>query len=733
MKRALSVLSIILIVLLSLAFAPQTNAESTPVRSRRIVSVMYDDSGSMTGDTWISANYAMQAFTAMLNKEDTLYISYMSENGPDDGIDDITRTIDLNNPQTEVDSIRSHNEQGWTPLNTLKNSFSALTGENDTNPNTEYWLVAFTDGDFNGVKTSEVTTLLKTYAETEMPNGTKAKIFFMTIPDGVHNIDEYTPSDSGMSNIDIRKAKSMSDVTENIFSVAAEISGRYRVTGNDLSMPDSKTITVSADLPLFNIGVLTQNSDVKVESITYNKEKSIPIKSDVSIKAPGKEILAVSDSDILSDEALNMQGRAVIAGQNNNTLPAGKYTISFSDSLNESDAAILLEPAVELRIQLFKDGSPVDDSYEVTENETGLSVHAALYEYGSNNEVLPSMMPDGVIFSITHSENGAEIESDDSLSLDTLTVTSGENTIIASASLPGFFNLTAEKSFVTETPVVVRIDAEVYPDGSERLSDSDGPEVVYLTDLEKNKTGIKFTLYEDEGKIDSSRAKQLLDSFNAGLSVDFNNHNTEILPDGSFLVYPTKSSIFYNPLIDWLFHHGTQKVSVDLNGAHAEGSLTFKLGNGWIIPLLMILVPLYLIWWFLFKKHFPRGTLLHLHGKYDEYDDAVYYKEDDSLRLSWFGATRRRNILLIVPKLIYLLFPIPSKVKFHGYTFTGQKTFFRRHDLQLAVKNVSGKSVSTSSRKPSGKYPDSKIDMDDKLYIKDATGNINKYDSFKLE
>ena len=162
MKRVLAVLSILIIVFLSLVFVPlQANAESTPVRNRRIVSVMYDDSGSMTGDTWISANYAMQAFTAMLNKEDTLYISYMSENDPDDGIDDITRTIDLSDPQSEVDAIRAHNEQGWTPLNNLKNSFNALVGESDTNPNTEYWLVAFTDGDFNGVKTSEVTDLLK--------------------------------------------------------------------------------------------------------------------------------------------------------------------------------------------------------------------------------------------------------------------------------------------------------------------------------------------------------------------------------------------------------------------------------------------------------------------------------------------------------------------------------------------------------------------------------------------
>ena len=725
MKRAFAGVSILIIVLFSSVLLPaQVNAKSTPVRNRRVVSVMYDDSGSMNDDSWICASYAMQAFTAMLNKEDTLFISYMSENESEASGEYVTRNIDLNHPQSAVNAIRAHSDEGRTPV-------EALLKENDSNPNTEYWLVAFTDGEFNdGVTTSDVTNLLKKYADTKMPNGSKVNIFFMPIG-SKREINNYTPSKSGKNNIDIKQATSTSAVTDNIFSMAAKISGRYQATGNNISMPNKKTIIVSADLPLFNIGILTQNTDVRIEHIKSSTGEDVPVKSDVSIKAPGHEIPAVTSN--ASKEALNLKGRAVIAGKNSETLPAGKYTITFSGDISEKDSTVLLEPAVELRIQILKDGSPVDDNYEFVENETGLSVKATLFEYGTNKEVLSSMMPDGVVYSIIHSENGVDVASSDSLSLSDLTVTNGENTITANASLPGFFNLTATKSFMPTQPKVVKIDAEVYPDGSERLSDSDGPEVVYLTELENNKTGIKFTLYEDEGKIDVSRAKQLLDSFNAGLSVDFNNYKTEILSDGSFLVYPTKDSFIYNPLIDWVFHHGKQKVGVDLNGAHAEGSLTFKLGPGWIISLLSILVPLYLIWWVLFKKHFPRGTLLHFHGRRDEYDDTIYYSEDDSLRLSWFGATKRKNILLIIPKLIYLLLPMSSKVKFHGYTFIGRKTFFRRHDQQLVVKNVLGKSVSTSSRNPSGKYPDSKIEMDDKLYIKEAVGNINKYDSFKLE
>ena len=729
MKKISSVCSAFLLVFLSVILIPaQTHADSSPIRSKRIVSVMYDDSGSMVGDRWIAASYAMQAFTAMLNKEDTLYISYMSENAPDGNTNDVTRTVDLNNPQKEVDAIRSHIGSGSTPLNALKSAFGALLNSHDSNPNTEYWLVAFTDGDFNDVDTSEVTNLLKTYSETSMPNGSSINIFFMTIANGESDISHYTPSDSGKSNIDIRQARSMSDVTDNIFSIAAEINGRYKLTGNNVSMPDNKTITISADIPLFNIAILTQNSDVKIESIKTESGNSVPIKSNISIKAPGRENPSVNENPGPSDEALKMQGRAVLAGQGSEKLPAGKYTISFSGGISDKDLIVLLEPAVELRIQVYKDGVPVDDAYEIVADESGLSAKATLFEYGSDNEVLPSMMPDGVVFSMSHAENNTEIESSNSLSLDSLTVTSGDNTIYASAMLPGFFNLTAEKSFVAKNPVVLKMEAELYPDGSERIFEEDGPEVVYLSILDGNKTGIKFTLYEDEGKIDVARANQLLSAFNAGLSATFDCHKTEILSDGSFLVYPAKTSFFYNPIIEWIFHHGSQIISAELDGARAEGSLTFRFGENWVWPVVEIILPLYLIWWFLFKKHFPRGTLKYYSGTIND-DGDVSYREDGFIRLSWLGGFRSKNI----GKLLTLILPTPSKVKCNGYTFIGQNSFVHRNNRDLLVKNVYGKLVSSTSRNPSAaaKQHEAKTDLSDRLFIKDPQ---TKYlVSFKLE
>ncbi|MBQ8697226.1 MAG: hypothetical protein IJ519_05845, partial [Clostridia bacterium] len=78
MKRIASLLMTFFIVLGALTLLP-TDSRAESLYIRKIVSVVYDDSGSMTGDKWAYANYAMQTFCGMLNSEDQLYITYMSK------------------------------------------------------------------------------------------------------------------------------------------------------------------------------------------------------------------------------------------------------------------------------------------------------------------------------------------------------------------------------------------------------------------------------------------------------------------------------------------------------------------------------------------------------------------------------------------------------------------------------------------------------------------------------
>ncbi len=75
-KTAITVMLTLLCSLLMFDRTEVATAESMYIR--KIVSVVYDDSGSMRSqDRWANANYAMQMFCGMLNSEDQLYVTYM--------------------------------------------------------------------------------------------------------------------------------------------------------------------------------------------------------------------------------------------------------------------------------------------------------------------------------------------------------------------------------------------------------------------------------------------------------------------------------------------------------------------------------------------------------------------------------------------------------------------------------------------------------------------------------
>ena len=80
MKRVFSI-SLTVLMLLLLCFG----VSAEPYTPTRTINLVYDDSGSMIRvgsqyvDTWCQAKYAMEVFAAMLGKNETLNIYYMSD------------------------------------------------------------------------------------------------------------------------------------------------------------------------------------------------------------------------------------------------------------------------------------------------------------------------------------------------------------------------------------------------------------------------------------------------------------------------------------------------------------------------------------------------------------------------------------------------------------------------------------------------------------------------------
>ena len=164
----------------------KAGAESLYIR--KIVSVVYDDSGSMSYNgcsNWAYANYAMQAFCGLLNDEDKLFVTYMSSAGnyPNSYVPD---EVDLSASgiQSSVNSIRDHFDDQGTPFWSLDIAYDKLRSVDDSNENTQYWLVVITDGNFARegnieVPEDDVNSKLASFSSSTMPNGSSPRITFL--------------------------------------------------------------------------------------------------------------------------------------------------------------------------------------------------------------------------------------------------------------------------------------------------------------------------------------------------------------------------------------------------------------------------------------------------------------------------------------------------------------------------------------------------------------------------
>ena len=229
---------------------------------------------------------------------------------------------------------------------------------------------------------------------------------------------------------------------------------------------------------------------------------------------------------------MGLVGSVALAGDSSKNTPAGDYTIVFDREVSPDDIVVMLEPALEIKITLFLDGNEVTDPDSIPANADGLSAKASVYEAGTDNLVADSLLPSGVQYSMEHSENGSVIESVEAFELNDIKVTGGPNEISATMTLPGYFTVKSKISFEVSTLNITKITAEIAPDGSDKRTNKDGTpdadNVVYYETIKDNKTGVKFTVYNDGVPIDASTAQSITDEFKASLSSDYTLSSMEI-------------------------------------------------------------------------------------------------------------------------------------------------------------------------------------------------------------
>lgn len=547
MKKVVAMLLLLAFVLPLLLCIPQSvSAESLYIR--KIVSVVYDDSGSMLDANKVDyASYAMQAFCSMLNSEDQMYLTYIANPY-------VTYDIDLSagGIQKTVDSVRDHRAKGGTYFEAVKQAYKKLTSINDPNPNTQYWLVVITDGAFeefivNGdiseyqrlpadqkveyeeARKQELNKEFLELAKAPMPNGTKLQTTFMAIntPFGIdENLGE---------NIYFYKASDTDAIINTMSDMADRVSGRTRLTEKDIKKVDDKTIEISSAIPLLNIVALAQGCNAKVVKATDQNGNNIPIARQVSLSYPGNDALV---------------GGSYLLGDSQSVIGAGSYTVTFDQPVDLNQVVILFEPALEMRTSITLNGEEIEDIRVLEHTIEGekLSFSCKIYEMGTSKEIDPALLPPGTKYELTVTENGTVTKriQDSNLELVDYELKNVDTELYAAVTIAGFNPIAFSKQFTpaeyippetttvpTEPPVVYTMEAAF----------AGAAQSVRFDDIGNNtELVISFRVYANgEPVTDAEAVKALNPSVSA--SPQGNSGEISYSDDGKILYTPKAASM----------------------------------------------------------------------------------------------------------------------------------------------------------------------------------------------
>jgi len=387
------------------AAAPSDSSDTVYVRKH--VSLVYDNSGSMSSELdnaknlkWAYASYAAQIFAGLLNDTDSLTLTLMNSNKGTKSL-----SVDLvGDRQKQVDKLRdvTNYAKGGTPFTSVSDAEQVLIkkglladsqiGDNGINKSEQYWLVLTTDGQFeNGTKTKEETendleVLLKKYSNLQI-------VYFGIGTEGDNSdqsaIDLRNSSKlSAYPNFSAVYAQKQEEIVSTMQGLANRISGRYSVTKGVQFNGNEVTLRISGETsPIRNIAVLAQQTDAKLLSATDEDGNALTLNRQANEQYP------------LNNSYDNMPAGTKGAHTVLITCPDGKFQpgtvkLTFSEPVEQNQLSLMYEPAVYIQLvvqqkdasgnwvdvpygQKVQSGRPLRVGYEICEDGTNTPIDAA--------------------------------------------------------------------------------------------------------------------------------------------------------------------------------------------------------------------------------------------------------------------------------------------------------------------------------------------------------------------
>ncbi|MBR6593586.1 MAG: hypothetical protein IKK83_00170 [Clostridia bacterium] len=343
MKRILSAFLVLLIIFqlagTTVAFAQESDA---PKHIPRVVSVVFDDSGSMgkNTDRWAYTVYAMQAFCAMMGVDDVLYITYL--NSTVNGSHTVKIDLDDNSKQSSIQLITDKTVFGDGTPDKISEGAAQLVNEYKTRgKDAKYFLVVMADGELNyGSVDKRLPEVAKSTARQLNNADFQAMFFCMMDKNAIDGVKFY-------------KATTGDEIVEQLKLVSADVMGRNNIT--DSCTYSGGKLSFSLPYPALSIAVFAQkengdfgsaNDEIRLSVSQGGKAADFDINS-YRIDCPTKINERVNIQEVIPADP--PAGFVSLIDNGSKPLPKGEYSIDLSSyDISKGDIMVLVEPAVKI-------------------------------------------------------------------------------------------------------------------------------------------------------------------------------------------------------------------------------------------------------------------------------------------------------------------------------------------------------------------------------------------------
>lgn len=466
LKRCISIiLTVFLLTACVIAGSPAAHAAKKAGASRAIA-IVFDNSGSMydNGDqAWCRATYAMEVFSSMLNKGDTLLIYPMhpiTVGGKEYTMEEPFRVSDASQAAT-IRDIYTPRAVG-TPIESVD---CAVQGLQETTADKKYMIV-LTDGEAfyrNGAEMSISETRRQLDSRFQAQAGNTMTVMYLGIGGNV-----VMPATEQSEYFVKRQAKNSEDVLSALTDMCNQIFGRDTLPKNHISGKE-----LEFDISMSKLIVFVQGENVS--NVTLSGDSG-------SVGAPLSTAFTkygtAGCGNYTSTPDTTLQGMMVTYED----CPAGSYTLDYTGTATSIE--VYYEPDADLDF-VFTDaaGNTVDPnalyegdykvSFGMKDARTGQLISSDLL---GNPHYQGSYSINGTEYPITHDGHSGEVAM--SLSMD--------DTFAAKLTATYLSGYTISKDSSDFNWPNGGIQVAARPAGDLRLEISGGQELYSLQDLEES-------------------------------------------------------------------------------------------------------------------------------------------------------------------------------------------------------------------------------------------------------